>query len=183
MGAMIFAILASFAAEERRVITGRTVAGKKEKAARGGFAGGAAPLGYRRDLKGGLLIDETESSIVRQVALMRENGLSLQAIARALNQVGMVSKRGGRFHASTIRYMLDNPKYRGLNEYYFRHDGENHCLTASSHDAILPKRRPRYGNRTGVRSAGWILRQRLAIRSARAHRPFDSSSAERYLSG
>ena len=49
MGAMIFAILASFAAEERRVITGRTVAGKKEKASRGGFAGGAAPLGYKRE--------------------------------------------------------------------------------------------------------------------------------------
>jgi site-specific DNA recombinase len=47
MGGMIFAILASFAAEERRVITGRTVAGKKEKASRGGFAGGAAPLGYK----------------------------------------------------------------------------------------------------------------------------------------
>jgi site-specific DNA recombinase len=53
MGAMIFAILSSFAAEERRVITGRTVAGKKEKATRGGFAGGAAPLGYKRDLQGG----------------------------------------------------------------------------------------------------------------------------------
>jgi site-specific DNA recombinase len=50
---MIFAIPASFAAEERRVITGRTVPGKKEKASLGGFAGGAAPLGYKRDLQGG----------------------------------------------------------------------------------------------------------------------------------
>src|SRR4051794_36311350 len=56
MGGMIFAILASFAAEEGRVITSRTVAGKKEKASRGGFAGGAAPLGYKRDLQGGLLV-------------------------------------------------------------------------------------------------------------------------------
>jgi site-specific DNA recombinase len=63
---MIFAILASFAAEERRVITGRTLAGKKEKASRGGFAGGAAPLGYKRDLRGGLEIDDAESAIVRQ---------------------------------------------------------------------------------------------------------------------
>ena len=67
MGGMIFAILASFAAEERRVITGRTLAGKKEKASRGGFAGGAAPLGYKRDLQGGLLIDDAESAIVRQI--------------------------------------------------------------------------------------------------------------------
>jgi site-specific DNA recombinase len=67
MGGMIFAILASFAAEERRVITGRTLAGKKEKASRGGFAGGAAPLGYKRDLRGGLAIDDSESAIVQQI--------------------------------------------------------------------------------------------------------------------
>jgi site-specific DNA recombinase len=75
MGAMIFAILASFAAEERRVITGRTLAGRKEKASRGGFAGGAAPLGYQRDLKGGLLVDAGAARIVNEIVTMRANGL------------------------------------------------------------------------------------------------------------
>src|SRR5829696_2152189 len=125
---MIFAILASYAAEERRVITGRTLAGKKEKASRGGFAGGAAPLGYRRDLRGGLLIDDDEATIVRQVVEMRAAGCSLQAIATALNHGGRVPKRGKQFYPSTIRYMRDNPKYRGWNEYLFRHEGELHCL-------------------------------------------------------
>jgi site-specific DNA recombinase len=127
MGEMIFDVLASFAAEERRVITGRTVAGKKEKASRGGFAGGAAPLGYKRDLRGGLVIDDAESAIVRQVVNMRAAGCSLQTIATGLNDRGCVTKRGKRFYPSTIRYMLDNPRYRGLIEYYFRHDGEAHC--------------------------------------------------------
>lgn len=130
---MIFAILASFAAEERRVITGRTVAGKKEKAARGGFAGGAAPLGYKRDLEGGLQIDEAESEVVQRVVAMRQSGLSLQAIATALNETGSTPKRGKKFYPSTIRYILDNPKYRGLSEYYFQHDGALHCLTEGSH--------------------------------------------------
>src|SRR3954449_13230962 len=67
MGAMIFAILASFAAEERRVITSRTLAGKKEKASRGGFAGGAAPLGYVKDLRGGLVIDDAQAAVVLRV--------------------------------------------------------------------------------------------------------------------
>jgi site-specific DNA recombinase len=137
MGGMIFAILASFAAEERRVITGRTLAGKKEKASRGGFAGGAAPLGYKRDLEGGLLINDAECEIVRQIANMRPVGLSLRAIASALNNAGCVSKRGKQFYPSTIRYMLNNPKYRGWNEYLFRHDGELHCLTEGTHEAIL----------------------------------------------
>jgi site-specific DNA recombinase len=134
---MIFAILASFAAEERRVITGRTVAGKKEKAARGGFAGGAAPLGYKRDLQGGLLIDGAECEIVRQIATMRAAEMSLRAIARALNAAGYLPKRGKQFYPSTLRYMLDSPKYRGVNEYFFRHDGEVHCLTEGTHAAIL----------------------------------------------
>ena len=37
-GGIMIAFLASFAAEERRLITGRKVAGKKVKASRGGFA-------------------------------------------------------------------------------------------------------------------------------------------------
>jgi site-specific DNA recombinase len=136
---MIFAILASFAAEERRVITGRTVAGKKEKAIRGGFAGGAAPLGYVKDRKGGLAINEEEAKIVRQIVSLRKQGLSLRLIAMKLNEVGIVSKRGAKFHPSTIRYILDNPKYRGVIEYWFRHDDERHCLTKGVHAPILLK--------------------------------------------
>lgn len=139
MGAMIFAILASFAAEERRVITGRTLAGKKEKATRGGFAGGAAPLGYTKDLRGGLAIEDSEAAVVRHIANLRQQGLSFRAIAKALNFEGCPSKRGGRFHPSTVRYILDNPKYGGLVEYYFRHDGEVHCLREGSHQAILSR--------------------------------------------
>jgi site-specific DNA recombinase len=52
---------------------------------------------------------------------------------------GAISKRGARFHSSTIRYILDNPKYRGVIEYLFRHDGDAHCLTEGNHDPILPK--------------------------------------------
>jgi site-specific DNA recombinase len=94
-------------------------------------------LGYRRDLQGGLLIDDDEATIVRQVVDKRAAGCSLQAIATALNDAGCVPKRGKQFYPSTIRYMLDNPKYRGWNEYLFRHDGELHCLTEGTHDAIL----------------------------------------------
>jgi len=138
-GAMIFAILASFAAEERRVITSRTLAGKKEKASRGGFAGGAVPLGYKKDLKGGLLVEEAEAEILNQIARMRQEGHSFRAIANSLNQAGVRSKRGAKFYPNTIRYILDNPKYRGFVEYYFRHDGETHCLRPGMHAAILTR--------------------------------------------
>ncbi|MEO5953670.1 MAG: recombinase family protein, partial [Chloroflexia bacterium] len=48
-------------------------------------------------------------------------------------------KRGGKWYPATIRYILDNPKYRGWSEYYFRWEGEDHFLKEGSHPAILPK--------------------------------------------
>ena len=88
-------------------------------------------------MQGGLLIDLAEAEIVRRIVSMRGSGSSLGAIATALNEAGRLTKRGKQFYPSTIRYILDNPKYRGLTEYYFRHDSEAHCLIEGSHEAIL----------------------------------------------
>ena len=139
MGQMIFTLLAGFAAEERRAIIRRTLAGKREKASRGGFSGGAAPLGYTRDREGGLVVLEAEGAVVRRIFQMRSTGLSLMSIARTLNQEGVASKRGGKWYSATILYILDNPKYHGWSEYYFRWEEEEHFLKQGSHLAILPK--------------------------------------------
>jgi site-specific DNA recombinase len=139
MGEMIFTLLAGFAAEERRVIIRRTLAGKREKASRGGFSGGAAPLGYQRDLQGSLAVVDAESLTVLRIFEMRRSGLSLMAIARKLDEEGVPTKRGGSWYPATIRYILDNPKYRGFVEYYFRWEEEVYSLKAGSHPAILPR--------------------------------------------
>jgi len=139
MGQMIFTLLAGFAAEERRVIIRRTLAGKREKASRGGFSGGAAPLGYTRDREGGLIVLDAEGAVVLRIFEMRSTGLSLMSIARKLNGEGVASKRGGKWYPATIRYILDNPKYHGWSEYYFRWEQEEHFLKEGSHPAILPK--------------------------------------------
>lgn len=139
MGEMIFTLLAGFAAEERRVITRRTLAGKREKASRGGFSGGAAPLGYTRDREGGLAVVDGESRTVFRIFEMRKGGLSLMAIARKLNSEGIPTKRGGSWHPATARYILDNPKYLSLVEYDFRWEEEMYFLKKGSHPAILPR--------------------------------------------
>lgn len=139
MGETIFAILAGMAAQERRSITERTLAGKKEKASQGGFAGGPAPLGYRRDKEGGLAVAPEEAETVRLIYTLRRQGMSYHAIANQLNSAGIPTKRGGRWYAATVRYILDNPKYQGYVEYYFRWDGEDYVLREGCHEAILPK--------------------------------------------
>lgn len=139
MGQTVFAILAGMAAQERQAITQRTLAGKREKAKRGGFAGGPAPYGYRRDRDGGLEVDPDEAQTIRRIYTMRQQGMSYRAIADVLNGEGIPTKRGGRWYAGTVRYILDNPKYRGAIEYYFRFDGEAHVLENGQHEPILPQ--------------------------------------------
>jgi site-specific DNA recombinase len=139
MGQTVFAILAGMAAQERQAIIQRTLAGKREKARRGGFAGGPAPYGYRRDRDGGLEVDPDEAQTIRRIYSMRHQGMSYRAIADVLNGEGIPTKRGGRWYAGTVRYILDNPKYRGAIEYYFRFDGEAHVLENGQHEPILPQ--------------------------------------------
>lgn len=125
MGQTIFAMLAGMAQQERQVITERTLAGKKAKASKGGFAGGTAPYGYRANGKGGLVVDEKEAVVVRQIFSAREGGKTLQQIADLLNAQNAPTRRGGRWHPATVRYILDNPKYKGEIEYLFRWGAEN----------------------------------------------------------
>lgn len=138
MGEMIFTVLASMAEQERHTITERTWGGRQEKARKGGFAGGMAPLGYRRDKDGGLIPDEAEGEIVKRIFDLRKGGAKLQAIADRLNADSVPTKRGGIWRPSQVAYILDNPKYRGLVEYLFRWNGADlHVLREGNHTPII----------------------------------------------
>ncbi|WP_181704455.1 recombinase family protein [Chthonobacter albigriseus] len=138
MGRTVFAILAGMAEQERAVITERTFLGRREKASRGGFAGGSAPLGYERDREGGLVVDEDAAETVRRIYSRKAEGATLVAIAAELNAAGVQTKRGGRWWPGTVRYVLDNPKYRGGVEYLFRWGGtEAHVVMPGKHESIV----------------------------------------------
>ncbi len=138
MGRTVFAILAGMAEQERQVITERTFLGRREKASRGGFAGGAAPLGYRKDRQGGLVEDQESAETVRRIFAMKDEGATLQAIANHLNSEGVPTARGGKWWPATVRYVLDNPKYRGQVEYLFRWNGtESHIVRPGAHAVLV----------------------------------------------
>jgi len=138
MGGVMFAILAGMAGQERQAITERTLARRKAKAATGGFAGGEAPLGYERDKEGGLATVEAEADTVRRIFAMRAAGSSLREIAGALTADGVPTKRGGKWHAATVSYVLDNPKYRGRVEYLFSWGGERaHISQQGKHEPLV----------------------------------------------
>ena len=135
MGRTLFAILAGMAEAERGAITERTKGGRIQKAQHGGFAGGVVPYGYERDPATGVLqIVELQAAVVRRIFRARRQKRTLQSIADELNAEQIPSPSGGIWHTSTLSYLSDNSKYRGLSEYLF---AEQHVLQPGTHEAII----------------------------------------------
>jgi site-specific DNA recombinase len=102
---------------EKSFITMRLSGGRINKARKGGYAGGSTALGYRAKDKE-LTIDEDQAQTVQAIFKMkRHKRMGLREIARELNAQGIPTARGGKWYASTVKYVLDNPIYKGKLNY------------------------------------------------------------------
>jgi site-specific DNA recombinase len=102
---------------EKAFITMRLSGGRINKAQRGGYAGGATALGYKTKNKD-LIIDEEQAEVIRIIFKMkRYKRMGLREIARELNKNSVPTARGGKWHGRTIKYMLENPLYKGTAHY------------------------------------------------------------------
>jgi len=108
-GKMVFRMLAVLNEFERDQVSERTSAILQHKKARL-EAYSPTPYGYSRDGKK-LVEDEEEQAVIESIRGLRSQGESLRKIARELNEVGVCAKNGGRWYASTIRYILINTLY------------------------------------------------------------------------
>ena len=88
------------------------------------------------------MIDEDEAKTVRDIFWLRLAGWTLQAISDYLNHRGIAPRRNGKWYPSSVRYILDNPKYKGKVEYYFRWQDENlRVLCDGEHSPIIGSNR------------------------------------------
>lgn len=117
-GKAFLQMLGTFAELERNTIVYRTTSGRIEKARQGGLACGATPLGYV-NVDGDLQKFDDEVEIVKAIFVMRADGLSYLTISKILNEDGVSTKRGGKWYAATVKYILNNPKYQGMDIYNF----------------------------------------------------------------
>jgi len=102
---------------EKAFITMRLSGGRINKAQKGGYAGGATALGYKTKNKK-LIIDKEQAEIIRIIFKMkRYKRMGLREIARELNKKGIPTARGGKWYAGTIKYILENPLYKGMAHY------------------------------------------------------------------
>ena len=68
------------------------------------------PLGYKNE-DGKLVRDPNAFKIVDDIFQMKANGFSLHKIAKTLNDNGVRGGKNGKFHASTIQKIINNPIY------------------------------------------------------------------------
>lgn len=105
-GRLVLNVLASVSQWERETIVERTQNSLRYMKDQGRVYN-HLPLGYAG--KDGQLVPlDEELLIVAEIKDMRQQGMALRPIADNLNERGIVGKRGGAFHASTIRAILNN---------------------------------------------------------------------------
>jgi site-specific DNA recombinase len=113
-GRLVFTILAALAQFERELIGERTKSSLDHKK-RVGEAYSPTPFGFDRVERDGegekarLVVNEDEVRLLEQMKTMKEEGASLRGIASMLNACGVKPKRGAKWHASSVKKMLERP--------------------------------------------------------------------------
>lgn len=108
MGRMMLTLMAAFAEFERNLIAERTSAALQHKKSHRKVYN-HTPFGFTRD-GSDLVACKKEMALVDQARAMRARGCSLRTIAGKLNSGASspLGKNGGRFHASTIKNLVEN---------------------------------------------------------------------------
>ena len=109
-GRFFLIIMAGLAQMERELIGDRTRQTLRYKKARGERLG-ATPFGYDT-VNGELVEDKREMKVVRLILKLRKQGWTYTAIGEKLTEDGVKTKRGGKWHPSTVRYIVKNDRYR-----------------------------------------------------------------------
>jgi DNA invertase Pin-like site-specific DNA recombinase len=116
IGRFVLVVLAGLAAMERDQVRERTRFAMQHKAAKG-EAVSRAPRGLR--IAGGRLVADPSSDglrMLKRARELRQQGFSYRAIAGELEAGGFRPERGARIGASTVRYMLSNPRLGAVTD-------------------------------------------------------------------
>lgn len=106
-------ILGAVADYERQVIRLRLRAGRARKTAAGGYGGGAPPFGWRAEGRE-LVAVPSEQLTLRTIRKLRDQGMSLRAIGRWLDENGHPPRAATKWHPTSLRNVLDRAE-RGVS--------------------------------------------------------------------
>ena len=110
-GELMLTILASYAQEESLSVSENCKWRIRTQFAKGRPVS-ISMLGYKL-IQGKLVIIPEEAEVVRMIFCDYLSGMSKVGIAQKLNELGIKTKRGGIWHESMVKYLLENEKYTG----------------------------------------------------------------------
>lgn len=152
-GELLLTLFSCFAQEESRSISENTAWGIRSRFQQGiPHLNTEILLGYDKDERGNLIINEAQAAIVRRIYRCYLEGYSLNGIARMLNREGVAGVRGqANWCATTVSRLLGNEKYKGallmqktftsnyLTRQHIRNTGQlDQYYIADNHPAIIP---------------------------------------------
>ncbi len=106
MGRLFLTMTAAFAELERNLIAERTATALAHKK---NHRQAYSPTPYGFDRYGSSLqVNTQEQVIIQSIREWRTDGWSLHRIAHELNRKNVKGKNGGSWHASTVKYLLEN---------------------------------------------------------------------------
>lgn len=116
-GRFALTMFAAMAELEASTITERVMSGKQEKATKGGYNGSTVPFGYTYNA-GVFTVNEAQAATVQNVFEMFNQGMSLNAIVRTLNDSGVPTAKGGsQWFVNGIKHMLANGAYASVGQW------------------------------------------------------------------
>lgn len=107
---LMLSILSSIAESESRSISQNSKWSIKHRFEEGTFTISYPPYGYANE-NGKMIIIPEEAAVVRDIFDMTINGMGTYVIAKELNDRSVPSKKGAKWHPSTVRGILQNEKY------------------------------------------------------------------------
>lgn len=114
------------ARREYKMISRRIMRGRISSAKEGHFIGSTPPYGYDKVKvekgRGYTLKPNSESDAVKLMYSLCIGGLGCNAIARKLDDMGIVPRRGGAWSSATISDILTNPVYCGKIRWQYRRE-------------------------------------------------------------
>jgi DNA invertase Pin-like site-specific DNA recombinase len=102
---LVRVIMGAISEYDREMTVDQLAAGRAAKAARGGYAHGALPYGYR-SAKGRLVPLPAEQRALVKMKALSAQGVPVNEIARVLTAEGHATKRGGRWCGATVARII-----------------------------------------------------------------------------
>jgi DNA invertase Pin-like site-specific DNA recombinase len=106
-GRFFLTVMAGAAEMERNLVKERTSAAMQHMKQRGEYTGGRPPLGFEVTEEGQLVRVEAEHEALAMARHLREQGLTLRAVAAELASAGHLNRQGRVYDSKQIGRMVD----------------------------------------------------------------------------